>query len=161
MGKISFRDNGEEHNFWQNYTDLMSGFLIIFIIASLVAYGESKIYVDLYHKKGITEGNIDDIVVKAELYNKIQELQDAQKSITGKYFKYNEEYQRFECSVDVLFLPETADIPAECKKDLKEAGEEIQAIIDGFKESANVSFKVVIEGRAAKSHEIPNPTKAQ
>ena len=27
----------EGHNFWQNYTDLMSGFLIVFIIASLVA----------------------------------------------------------------------------------------------------------------------------
>ena len=28
MSRISFRENGEEHNFWQNYNDLMSGFLM-------------------------------------------------------------------------------------------------------------------------------------
>ena len=66
MSRIKFRETGEEHNFWQNYTDLMSGFLIVFIIASLVAYGSYKVYVDLYHSKGITEGNINDIVVNAE-----------------------------------------------------------------------------------------------
>ena len=63
MSRISFREDGEEHNFWQNYTDLMSGFLIVFIITSLVAYGSYKVYVDLYHNKGITENNINDIVV--------------------------------------------------------------------------------------------------
>lgn len=31
------KDPGEEHNFWMSYTDLMSGFLIVFIIASVVA----------------------------------------------------------------------------------------------------------------------------
>ena len=66
MSRLSFREEGEEHNFWQNYTDLMSGFLIVFIIASLVAYGSYKIYVDLYLDKGITECNINDIVVNAE-----------------------------------------------------------------------------------------------
>lgn len=42
MSRISFRDNGEEHNFWQNYTDLMSGLLIVFIIASIIAYNNFK-----------------------------------------------------------------------------------------------------------------------
>ena len=84
MNRIRFRDKGDEHNFWQNYTDLMSGFLIVFIIASLVAYGSYKVYVDLYHSKGITEGNINDIVVNAELYQKIREFQDAQKTISRK-----------------------------------------------------------------------------
>ena len=72
MSRISFREDGEEHNFWQNYTDLMSGFLIVFIITSLVAYGSYKVYVDLYHNKGITENNINDIVVNAELYKKLR-----------------------------------------------------------------------------------------
>ena len=73
MSRISFKEEGEEHNFWQNYTDLMSGFLIVFIITSLIAYGSYKVYVDLYHSKGITEGNINDIVVNAELYKKIKD----------------------------------------------------------------------------------------
>ena len=35
-----FRRNNheEEHNFWMSYTDLMSGFLIVFIIISVVMY---------------------------------------------------------------------------------------------------------------------------
>ena len=95
MGRISFRNNGEDHNFWQNYTDLMSGFLIVFIIASIVAYSSYKIYVDLYHEKGITEANINDIIVNAELYQKIKEFQDAQKSLQSDYFRYNNTYDRF------------------------------------------------------------------
>lgn len=152
MSKISFRDNGEEHNFWQNYTDLMSGFLIVFIITSMVAYGSYMVYVNLYHEKGITEANINDIVVNAELYNKIKEFQDAQKTISRKYFKYNEEYQRFECTVDVLFKSNRPEIPQEYFEDLEAAGKEIDEIIEQFKASTNVSFKVVIEGRAAKKH---------
>lgn len=160
MSRISFRDNGEEHNFWQNYTDLMSGFLIVFIITSLIAYGSYKVYVDLYHTKGITEANINDIVINAELYKKIREFQDAQKSISRKYFKYNEKYQRFECTVDVAFQRDSFNIKKEYHIDLIEAGKEIENIIDQFKESANVSFKVVIEGRAAQEHNT-NPSDAQ
>ena len=152
MSRIEFRDNGEEHNFWQNYTDLMSGFLIVFIITSLVAYGSYKVYVDMYHDKGITEANINDIVVNAELYKKIREYQEAQKSISRTYFKYNEQYQRFECTIDVLFATESPVIPIDCEKQLVEAGKEIEDIIDKYKKSTNVSFKVVIEGRAALKH---------
>ena len=161
MSRISFKEEGEEHNFWQNYTDLMSGFLIVFIITSLVAYGSYKVYVDLYHDKGITEGNINDIVINAELYKKIREFQEAQKSINRKYFRYNEKFQRFECTVDVIFLPESPVIPTECYKDLEAAGKEIEEIINKFKKSTNVSFKIVIEGRAAQSHISPNPTATQ
>lgn len=152
MSKISFKDSGEEHNFWQNYTDLMTGFLIVFIITSLVAYGSYKVYVDLYHNKGITESNINDIVVNAELYKQIREFQEAQESIKRKYFTYNKKYQRFECTVNVLFASESPVLPQEFYGQLEEAGKEIEEIIDKFKESTNVSFKVVIEGRAAQKH---------
>lgn len=44
MSKLNFKNEGDEHNFWQNYTDLMSGFLVVFIITSLVAwYGYIKV----------------------------------------------------------------------------------------------------------------------
>lgn len=138
---MSFRKDGEEHNFWQNYTDLISGFLIVFIITSLVSYGNYK--------------------VNAELYKKIREFQQAQKSINRKYFKYNEKYQRFECTVNVTFAPESPIIPPSSYSQLIEAGKEVEDIIEKFKESANVSFKVVIEGRAARSHDNPHPNNAQ
>jgi hypothetical protein len=168
MSRISFRDNGEDHNFWQNYTDLMSGFLIVFIIASLVAYGSYKVYVDLYHSKGITEANINDIVVNAEMYRKIRAFQKAQETIQRKYFVYNKEHRRFECTVDILFSPNDATIPYNCVRDLEDAGKEIQDIITKFREKTNIefreetktniSFKVVVEGRAAKPHGV-NPSR--
>lgn len=151
MSRISFRDNEEEHNFWQNYTDLISGFLIVFIITSLIAYSSYKVYVDLYNNKGITEKNINDIVVKAELFNKIKEFQEAQEKSHNKYFEYKKEYNRFECNINVQFKPKSSIIPQENYSELIEAGKEIEKIIIGFQESTNVSFKVVIEGRAAKS----------
>ena len=44
MSRLNLKNEGDEHNFWQNYTDLMSGFLVVFIITSLVAwYGYIKV----------------------------------------------------------------------------------------------------------------------
>lgn len=34
MRRINLRGGDEEHNFWQNYTDLMSGLMIVFLIAA-------------------------------------------------------------------------------------------------------------------------------
>lgn len=42
MRRIFNKRTDEEHNFWMSYTDLMSGFLIVFIIASLIAYSDYK-----------------------------------------------------------------------------------------------------------------------
>lgn len=38
MRQLFKKDKGEEHNFWMSYTDLLSGFLIVFIIIGVVAY---------------------------------------------------------------------------------------------------------------------------
>ena len=38
MKKLFKKDSGEEHNFWMNYTDLMSGFLVVFIILSAILF---------------------------------------------------------------------------------------------------------------------------
>lgn len=40
MKKLFKKDNGETHNFWMSYTDLMSGFLVVFIIISIVMYNQ-------------------------------------------------------------------------------------------------------------------------
>ena len=29
MSRLNLKNEGDEHNFWQNYTDLMSGFLVV------------------------------------------------------------------------------------------------------------------------------------
>jgi flagellar motor protein MotB len=38
MKKLFKKDSGEEHNFWMSYTDLMSGFLVVFIILSAILF---------------------------------------------------------------------------------------------------------------------------
>ena len=150
MRRITLHNDGKEHNFWQNYTDLMSGFLIVFIIASLVAYSSYKIYVDLYHQKGITEANINDIIINADLYKKIRDFQDAQKSLNSKYFRYNDEYKRFECKIDVQFTAnDFENIRPEYIEDLKCAGHELDSILTQFSQSTGVQFKVIVEGRLA------------
>ena len=150
MSRLTFHKGGEEHNFWQNYTDLMSGFLIVFIIASLVAYSSYKIYVDLYHKKGITETNIHDIVINAELYKKIREFQEAEKSLNNEYFQYNSDYNRFECKIDVQFTAnDFQNIKPEYIEPLKEAGKYLETLITNFSDSTEVKFKVIVEGRLA------------
>lgn len=145
MSRLNLKDNGEEHNFWQNYTDLMSGFLVVFIITSLVAwYGYIKV-------TGAIGGDGGNIKVTIEQSRMIREFNEAQKSLVSEYFHYNEEYQRFECKSDIMFEPNLANIPFDKEEIFINAGKElVDSILTKFQNSVNVSFKIIIEGRAAR-----------
>lgn len=145
MSKLNFKNEGDEHNFWQNYTDLMSGFLVVFIITSLVAwYGYIKV-------TGVIGGDGGSIKVTIEQSRMIREFNEAQKSLVSEYFHYNEQYQRFECKSDIMFEPNLSNIPADKEEIFIEAGKElVNKILSKFKESVNISFKIIIEGRAAR-----------
>lgn len=144
MKRLNFNVGGEEHDFWQNYTDLMSAFLIVFIITSIVAwYG----YIRVTGELGGDGGNIK---VTIEQSRMIREFMEAQKSLNSNYFKYNDVYKRFECTVDVLFDENEAKIPTENMAELIAAGRELENIIEAFNSSVQVAFKVIIEGRAAR-----------
>ena len=62
MKKLFKKDFGEEHNFWMSYTDLMSGFLVVFIILSAILYNH---YND---KVAEAEKAQQEAVVKQDLY---------------------------------------------------------------------------------------------
>ena len=130
MSKLNFKNEGDEHNFWQNYTDLMSGFLVVFIITSLVAwYGYIKV-------TGAIGGDGGSIKVTIEQSRMIREFNEAQKSLVSEYFHYNEQYQRFECKSDIMFEPNLANIPADKEEIFIEAGKElVNKILSKFKES--------------------------
>ena len=125
--KIFGRASGEMHNFWQNYTDLMSGLMIIFLIAS-VGYVVSK----------------DDS-------RKIKAIIGAQKELADRseFFTYNEKYNRFECTIDVKFpaysevhdLYRASMIPDNNRKDLINAGRELRNFIDKQKARHGVAFQ--------------------
>lgn len=42
MKRLFHKQENEEHNFWMSYTDLMSGFLVVFIILSAILYNHYK-----------------------------------------------------------------------------------------------------------------------
>lgn len=131
--KIFGRASGEMHNFWQNYTDLMSGLMIIFLIAS-VGYVVSK----------------DDS-------RKIKAIISAQKELAdnSKYFSYNENYNRFECTIDVNFIAYSKDekessvIPVQDRSELINAGRELRNFIDEQRAKYDgIDFEIIIDGRA-------------
>ena len=163
MSRLKFRDEGESHNFWQNYTDLMSGFLIVFIIASLAAYSEYKGRVDMFTEAGAEKSNIKDVVVTAEIYKKIKSFEVAKNNLNKRFIKYNSTFKRFECSVPVQFDPNSDVIPEKYKKDLVSAGEElIQTLQVSSEDMKNqIGFTIVIEGRAAKPWNMQSPNVEQ
>ena len=135
--KLFTSSEGVTHNFWQNYTDLMSGLMIIFLIASLgylVSHDESRKI---------------KAIIRAQ-----KELADSSNS---KYFTYNEEYNRFECKLKVDFPAysqvhnETiaSTIPDESKHDLLAAGKKLKEFIQK-KEYDGIDFEIIIDGRAAR-----------
>lgn len=67
MKHLFGKNNGEEHNFWMSYTDLMSGFLIVFIICSIVTYNNYS------EKSKECERQLDSIRYLSSLKNQILE----------------------------------------------------------------------------------------
>ena len=50
MRHIFKKNNGEEHNFWMSYTDLMSGFLIIFMLASIYMFNRYELEAEKFQR---------------------------------------------------------------------------------------------------------------
>lgn len=76
MKKLFRKDSGEEHNFWMSYTDLMSGFLVVFIILSVILY---NYYTEKVEEAGISKEMYDDAIAK---YNKaLSELENSSRDV--------------------------------------------------------------------------------
>lgn len=68
MKKIFKKDSGEEHNFWMSYTDLMSGFLVVFIIASVIAMINNRRLSDKIPQGEQHSLNLSKVLVDTTLY---------------------------------------------------------------------------------------------
>lgn len=76
MKKLFKKDSGEEHNFWMSYTDLMSGFLVVFIILSAILFNHFS------RKSGEAEESkimCDSLIVKYN--NAIEDLKNSGRDI--------------------------------------------------------------------------------
>ena len=138
MGRIDFKDNGEEHNPYQSYTDLMSGFLIVFIIASVISI--TGIGAGPNGKGG--DGNVTE-----KLRDAIIELQKAQKEISNKDLEYDTLYNVLRLKREINFQAEKYDIPEENKDYLIKVGESVEKIADKFKNNEHIGLNIIIDGR--------------
>lgn len=76
MKKLFKKDSGEEHNFWMSYTDLMSGFLVVFIILSAILY---NYYTEKVEEASISKGMYDEAIAK---YNKaLSDLENSSRDV--------------------------------------------------------------------------------
>lgn len=173
MSKIQFKDNGEEHNSYQSYTDLMSGFLIVFMVASVIAI---VIYRDAIKWREEHEGIVNfieavlndeggsgiditegDIQISLELYKAMNELRKAQEKISNKFIEYDSEHNMFRVKKHVEFEENDPKIPEKDKADLIEIGKSIQQVVTGFKGNDYIGFKIIVDGRIGEGEQEKIP----
>ena len=85
MRHIFGKDKGEDHDFWMSYTDLMSGFLVIFIIAAIVYYIQNKRILDAFDGRSPQEVTsiLNDIKAKGNMVNINQDFKDVFNKVDG------------------------------------------------------------------------------
>ena len=134
----------DEH-FWPSYVDLMTSIFFVMLVLFAVSY-----YL-LNYKLKETEELKKQAEIKASELEQIHEIQNAISNLAkGSYFEYNDICKRFELRQDIIFQPNSAEIPKESIDFLIESGNQLKNIIDSFRYVKNVKLLIIIEGRAAK-----------
>lgn len=62
MKKLFGKSNKEDHNFWMSYTDLMSGFLVVFIVACYVYQSRFDKIVSMISDAGCTVEDVEQML---------------------------------------------------------------------------------------------------
>lgn len=85
MKHLLGKDKGEDHDFWMSYTDLMSGFLVIFIIAAIVYYIQNKRILDAFDGRSPQEVTsiLTEIEAKGPMVNINQDFKDVFNKVDG------------------------------------------------------------------------------
>jgi hypothetical protein len=183
MKKLFGKSKGEEHNFWMSYTDLMSGFLIIFIIASLIYNNSGKTYNPETHKVVPIHSEVYDsrkfalygkeknpnvyvnengiIIIRDSEWNILQEILSSIENINTDYFEYDSRYKRHTLrNIRVSFRRGSSDIrdipQNECNR-LLEAGRAIQEFVNrAAGENHNIKYLLIIEGQSSRDNYARN-----
>lgn len=98
MSKWQKKSESEEHNFWISYTDLMAGFLVVFIILSVLLYYQFNIQLEKT-KEAENQANIARVQYEQEtqkLNLKLKEMKIAidsldalrKKDLKNQIYKY-------------------------------------------------------------------------
>jgi hypothetical protein len=125
----------EEHNIWMSFSDLFSGFMVIFIVISLMLFNRTE----------------KELAATKKQLAEINRIEDALKNLDKKFFDFDEMSKRYRLKADVNFLPNSSnilDIPIDKREGiLLEAGQNIHKLMVNLeKTSPNIDYLLVIEG---------------
>jgi hypothetical protein len=128
---------GKESFFWTSYSDLMTSLFIIMLVLFVLV-------IVLLHKRMETTLN--------ELEN-IKKVEASTQDLEGRYFSYNEEYEKFVLNIDCQFPVREYDINLlddATRADLMTAGQQIKLFLDRHAEN---QYLVIVEGQASANSE--------
>lgn len=129
--------------FWPSYADLLTALFVVMMVLFVLSF---KLFRDKEQQLGILVTN----------YKKIKELEQALHRLDeSPYFEFQPQNQRYELMVPVQFKQWEYEIPQKYTKNLIEAGQQLQALIEEAQRSSlanqlDVKYLVIVEGMAAR-----------
>ena len=133
----------KESFFWTSYSDLTTSLFFVMLVLFVLV-------IVLLHKK-ISEQNI-----LLEEFNKIEEIKKSVNEINPLYFEYSSQYKKHIFRLQVQYPTGDYEISKITNPDLlleiKNAGQDIQNLIEKFSEKDNIQYLIVIEGQASRDN---------
>lgn len=127
----------KESFFWTSYSDLMTSLFFIMLVLFIL------VIVLLHKRMETTEMQL----------NEIKKVEESTKDLEGKYFIYNEVYEKFVLNIACQFPVSQYDInllDRHTQLELIEAGKQIKEFLE--RHSDNL-YLVIVEGQASKNSE--------
>lgn len=134
--------------FWPSYADLLTALFVVMMVLFVLSFRlfrEREEQLELY----------------ATNYKKIKELELALHRLDDSpYFEFQPQNQRYELMVPVQFAQWEYEIPQKYTKNLIEAGQQLQALIEeadraSIANDLDVKYLVIVEGMAARDPRDP------
>lgn len=124
-----------ESFFWTSYSDLMTSLFFIMLVLFIL------VIVLLHKRMETTEMQLEEI----------RKVEESTKDLEGKYFIYNDTYEKFVLNIACQFPVAQHDInllDQHTKQELIEAGKQIKEFLEGHSDNL---YLVIIEGQASKN----------
>ncbi|SDL63827.1 OmpA family protein [Catalinimonas alkaloidigena] len=126
--------------FWPSYVDLMTALFVVMLSLFVLSF---KLFKD-------REG---ELLVMAQQYQKLQEIERSLQGLEGEYFVYDEDNKRHELKVPVQFASWESTIDARYHEPLRQAGLRLKNLIKNIRNDENVNYLIIIEGMAARDRD--------
>lgn len=123
--------------FWVGYSDLMTSLFFVFLVLATT--------LALAFRAQAKEGE----AAKREL-ERIKAIADVGSRLSEEDFSYNSSCDRFELKYEFEFEANSPVIPEKDKPELLSAGRAMERFLAETPAGAEVRFKIIVEGRAAK-----------